>query len=259
MAQRHVGGSARSTARHGATESRQRHRHPLVRQALHALAVHVAHAVASACAASSGHSPSQCQLPMSKVMPSGRPARSATAKKVCSAGSVPAARSGRSRSRARCASRASTFRLASRSRSLRSRRWTSSAAGAQRVAACMPRLQRGAVEPAAFGPQAFGARSTRARPAASTGSSRVGVAQHLAAHFDRIGAGFARASRANQSWPWRRTSAAPKDDSEIRTSASVSPWCELRIWPRNWRVRSSLRRCRRTAAAAPARRCGRRP
>jgi hypothetical protein len=68
-------GSARSTARQGAAESASGTATQLAGLALHALAMHIAHARGKqACAACSGHSPSQCQLPMSKVMPSDRPA-----------------------------------------------------------------------------------------------------------------------------------------------------------------------------------------
>src|SRR3546814_3722164 len=42
------------------------------------------------CAACKGHSPTQCQLPISNVMPTDRPAPSRLSKNRCKAGSVPA-------------------------------------------------------------------------------------------------------------------------------------------------------------------------
>ena len=124
--------------------------------------------------------------------------------------------------------------------------------------------ERRAVEPAALGPQAFGAGiHATARP----GQRRqfgAGIAQQLAAHFDAVGAGGRGKLRDTRAGRGGRISAAPKDDREIKTcgiapSARQCAWCELRIWPRNWRVFSCLRIAEELAAAAPARRSCRRP
>lgn len=69
---RHIGWQG---AQHGAPERiGQRHLAPTWRAgAARPCGAHSAHEVAKACAACSGHSPCQCQLPMSKVMPRSSP------------------------------------------------------------------------------------------------------------------------------------------------------------------------------------------
>src|SRR6185369_3270679 len=71
---------------------------------------------------------------------------------------------------------------------------------------------------------------------ASAGSSTAGSASN-SPRTSTPSAPAACTKRAKKSWPWRRTSAAPNDDREIRTLCiQAAAWWELRIWPRKLRV-----------------------
>ncbi len=155
---------------------------------------------------------------MSKVMPRFTPARSATSKKVCSAGKVPAETVWSfSISSSMRVSASATFRPHSEpcEDARKSPIAIFSRLAPSVVAAAMPRCRArcraGRLRPT--GPRGCcrPRRGRRVRGSSATGS------RSSSPRTSTESAPAARASCAHHSWPCRPTSAAPKDDSEINT------------------------------------------